>query len=186
MGTLIIFIAMILVAAVAASVLIQTTGSLQNKALQTGKTATREIGTSVQTVSLFGEDGSDQDIEYMYYTIKLVSGSEDMKFSDSLIIMSTDNSSSEFNYNSSVDCDQTDNFSTTSYGYGVKYSIQGNNYKSGYLSRGDVVKICFRSTRNLIEDDEIRIVFIPKNGVPHTINPITPELMVDKRIYIYP
>ena len=52
MGTLIIFIAMILVAAIAASFLISTTGSLKNKALSTGKATTQEVGTSLQAVEL--------------------------------------------------------------------------------------------------------------------------------------
>jgi len=77
MGTLIIFIAMILVAAVAASVLISTTGTLQNKALATGKATTYQVGTSLEALELYGEDAyTFNDLEYMYQTVRLSSGSE--------------------------------------------------------------------------------------------------------------
>ncbi len=189
MGTLIIFIAMILVAAVAASVLISTTGTLQNKALTTGKATTYQVGTSLEALELYGEDASsNNDLEEFFQTIRLASGSESLRFEDVLLTLSLSDQAVDIEYNASATCDPSAaTFPESGKGYGVSYQISATNgHQVGYLVSGDVAKICFTVPRSVNESETIKTMIVPRVGSPLTISADLPDLMVDKRISIYP
>jgi flagellin-like protein len=190
MGTLIIFIAMIIVAAIAASVLISTTTSLQNKALETGTATKDEVGTSLTVLQVFGEDGTNGVLENITVTTKLKAGSEPTRFGDLLVSLGLENVSEDYTYNdtaSSVDAFFNGSGALTNGDeFIVNYSIQGSNYQDGFLSTGDVAKIKFPAPREIGESESFNLDIVPKVGLKNSVETQTPTLILNEREPIFP
>jgi flagellin-like protein len=81
-GTLIVFIAMILVAAVAASVIIQTSEKLQQRAQTVGTETISEVSSGLMIEDIVGYTNEARTrIEYMVFGIRQRAGSEDIDLS---------------------------------------------------------------------------------------------------------
>jgi archaeal flagellin FlaB len=184
-GTLILFIAMILVAAIAAGVLIQTASSLQNKALLTGERSKSQVSTNIMPIILHAEDGTDVDgVDEFYLKVRLAPGSDSVNFDDLLLSFSLKDLSLDMTYNDSNNCSVL----STSNGlyFAIDYLIDGGNPTIGYLQSGDVVLLCFQSTRKINEDESLILRLIPKVGSPTVIESALPDIMTEQRIVIYP
>jgi flagellin FlaB len=134
-GTLIIFISMVLVAAVAAAVLIYTTGALQQKATKTSKEATQQISSNIivdrvlgnRTIS--GTTNIDNDIQSLAIRIKPDVGTTSIDLRQ-VIITVMDNGTRqdlkyEANYNATAVRDEDSSF----------------NASTPVLNSGDLVEI---------------------------------------------
>lgn len=84
-GTMITFIALILAATITAGVLLQTSGSIQGKALTTGEAARERISTNIQTVEISVQRDSNSEHRILYEIIELAPGSSPIKLDDMLI-----------------------------------------------------------------------------------------------------
>ena len=289
-GTLIIFIALLLVAAVAAGVLIQSAGSLQEKALSTGDQAKGQIATNVKVVEVSATDGQDTTLEEFEQIIKLSPGSGDIKLSQVLLTMNTYDATATLTYRGATgqnennmttgfytineevlpigisnasttnlaedydldgsldtvtlgddgylffdfsggntlnvtdfDCAGADASITGNYSisgsdeidniqaegtcgsastnatiititpkkngegfFTAEYLQRGTNPVAGNLQTGDIIKLYYESPRSVTEDEKIRTNLIPKLGTPTLTEYISPEVISDQRVYLYP
>ncbi len=89
-GTLIVFIAMVLVAAIAAGVLINTAGFLQSKSERTGTQSSAQVTDRVHVVSAYGNVSTNtttgaHEVDYINLTVMKGSGAGDINLSKATI-----------------------------------------------------------------------------------------------------
>jgi len=108
-GTLIVFIAMVLVAAIAAGVLINTAGLLQAQAQATGEETTAEVSDVIQVGEVIGEDAlSGGNISQLNASLRLASGADPIDLNKtSYTISSPSGSATVVNGNSTANDDVT-------------------------------------------------------------------------------
>ena len=178
-GTLIIFIAVILVAAIAAAVLLGTGGKLQQTALKTGEETRAAIATGAEIVTVSAQNGNNSNVENFTLMMRLNPGSDSMKLESTVIRLDTKNTTQELTYGASgCTGNQTH--------YCIDYVKEGPGYKDGYLTKGDFIKITLDSQRSIIESETIRLRFVPRTGQTTALQFVTPAVIKDVRIYLYP
>jgi len=182
-GTLIIFIAMILVAAVAAGVLIQTASSLQSKSLDVGRQSQEKITTDVEVVQVYANDTNDNminaTIDRVTMVIRLGSGSAPINLADLIIKMDTQAGSQTLEYSLAGPASQTV--------YTVTYISNGGVAAAdGYLSVGDLASIIFVTQNSVDEGETATLRLLTKNGAVKPVDLTTPSAMTKTTTYLYP
>lgn len=90
-GTLIIFIAMVLVAAVAAGVLINTAGLLESTASDTGADSQAQVSNQIDVITAVGEVNSTSgNVETLNFTVKKSAGAGNIDLADATIEYQSD------------------------------------------------------------------------------------------------
>lgn len=97
-GAMIVFIAMVLVAGIAASVLIQTASKLETQAMVTGQETTSEVATGLAVGDVEGFAVTGSDISRLAIQVRPRAGSTEIDLSELVIELSDSSKKLVLNY----------------------------------------------------------------------------------------
>lgn len=152
-GTLIIFIAMVLVAAVAAAVIIGTSGDLQQKAMNTGQEATAEVASNLRVLGIYGVRNTTADeVWQVKFQVALAAGSKDLPLDELVIRFSDGNNVRIYTLN------DTPTFSLL--------WVRGDGYDN-VIKHTDLVELTIDMQGDELEpNDRFELTFLPSIGAP--------------------
>ena len=177
-GMLIVFIAVIVVSAVAAAVLIGAGGSLEQRSLATMKGTEQEVASGLSVYSIIGSDGSiDGTLNNLEMLVRLRPGSDPISLNSTVITIDSRASFQTLRYLESIG---------GSGNYSVYYLRRGGSALSGYINTGDSAVINISLSTPIGPDEKLMIQIIPAQGGVRRIGFTTPNVLVDKRVFLFP
>jgi flagellin FlaB len=196
-GAMIVFIAMVLVAGIAASVLIQTSSKLETQAMITGEQTTSEVATGLEVADVEGFAADDADISRLAIQIRPRAGSSEIDLSETVIEISDTNkklvlnySADEFTLKASIDGNIfTDTFYTTmeanEFSIIVLEDADGSCTSTNpIINRGDKVILSVyvghaSGFNSISERTDVWGAVMPEEGAPGIISFRTPASYTD-------
>lgn len=174
-GTLIVFIAMVLVAALAAGVLIGTSGNLQQRASATGQEATAEVSSNLALNGAYGfrslAGGSlSENIDNVTFQLTLAAGAVPVDMSSVIVRYSDGNDVRDLVYDAA-----------TTYGdaltkFGLQIVRDADSSFTGAnptITSGDIVKLTVYDV-DLDNNVDIAVQIIPEHGATLRADFVTP------------
>ncbi len=170
-ATLMIFIAIVLVAAVASNVLIDTVNKLQQQSQKTGEQAILDVSTAFKIMDyscINYENFGSNDIEEINLKVGLYGGSSPQDLLQTLIQLQSDYKDASLT--AAYDIEKKADEEVFAWEPILKQ--ENNDYNSSYVQPGDMYKI----TINLIAEDELNQAVIGSLGPQDTLDVrITPK-----------
>ncbi len=195
-GAMIVFIAMVLVAGIAASVLIQTSTKLESQAMRSGQETIAEVSTGLAVFDIEGRTNSS-DLGMLAITVRARAGASDVDLNETTILITDGAIKSLLTYygwsdadlfNASVDADGqlfgTGNWSNLTNDYFGIIVLQDEDgsctQTNPVINKGDKVVLTLNCSSGKLFDGEIgeRVDIygqvIPEIGSPGIISFTTP------------
>lgn len=203
-GAMIVFIAMVLVAGIAASVLIQTANRLEIQAMQTGQETIGEVSTGLGVTAIAGHrtDDADDNLDYMTITIQPRSGSFSIDLEQTYIEVSDSNTKVILMYEDDEFHDSVDingdffqaafynDLNSIEFGIIVLEDADGSlSAATPVINKGDQVMLTvsldavFSGTTGLTERTEVWGLIQPEDGAPGVFSFTTPSSFASNLVF---
>jgi len=183
-GTLIIFIAMVLVAAIAAAVLINVSGILQQRAMTTGKESIQQVSSNIVVVSISGTTDSGRgNIENVSIAVSAAAGAGRIDMKYTVLQASNGVNQSYLNY------------SATTMGVGTYVATEIRDPSNLFtvdtpvIDGSSLIRLQFSAINQTLyfpPRQAYRFTLIPEHGASVQISGIIPESFSTTSIDIYP
>lgn len=198
-GSLIVFIAMIIVAGVAASVMIQTMNSLQQQALKTGQDVLRDISSGLKVTHVSGyNDGST--ITQLAILLTTTAGSDDIDLTYTYISLSNSAKQVMLNYTSDCFSNSVSNglfgtlnssdLTATTYGIMVIRDIDDScTSTKPTINSDDLIVLLVNTTKcfsGIETRTEVSGSVVPEQGINGVISFTTPSVYINTIVELQP
>lgn len=187
-GTMIVFIAAVIVAAIAAAVLVNTAGNLQRKAQETGDETTQEVSGNIFLRDTIGEDDDNDDkTDHVAFYVALAPGADPIDFNQTILRWQHEANHTSLSNEDTQSCTEANTPFDNNDGGGTnefcvelleQASEDGDRY---LLSPGDLVKVhVFLSDdqagneQDIDTRTEVSVRFMPDAGAPTEASFATP------------
>ena len=188
-GAMIVFIAMVLVAGIAASVLIQTSTKLEAQAMTTGTETTQEVSSGLAVTNVLGHKNTDLD--KIMIMVRTRAGSDEIDIAKTYIEITDTNTKCILEYDSSSHVDNLgvdDMFSASvfpgsAYQFGMLVVEDADSSISDttpVMNSGDKAYLCFDTDSGTVFNAEIGErtdmwgMVVPEQGSQGVISLSTP------------
>ena len=199
-GAMIVFIAMVLVAGIAASVLIQTSTKLESQAMRTGQETTEEVSTGIAVFDIMGYAPNSGNLDNMTITVRPRAGSADIDLAEVFLELSNTDYKVIMNYDTAGSNNWNDSGTGVDDVFGVAcFPVAANRFgilvledadgscteTNPVINRGDKVLLCvdttqsFSATGGIDERTDIWGMVCPEQGSPGIIAFTTPASYFD-------
>ena len=201
-GAMIVFIAMVLVAGIAASVLIQTSTRLEAQAMASGQETIEEVASGIAIFDIAGSIVTPgEDIRYLAITVRARAGSPNIDLNHTAILISdeTDKCLLRYDYADAghfeddvtgdlFGTDTWDDLTDEEFGILVIEDADGSfvSKNEAVMNRGDKALLCINCTgcfNNISERTDMWGMVVPEIGAPGMISFRTPSSYTGKNVF---
>jgi flagellin-like protein len=168
-GTLIVFIALVLVAAVAAGVLINTAGELQSRASDTGDDAQAQVSNQIDVVSATGDTGGSGGVDTLTLVVKKSPGSDPIDLTEATVQYTSAAESTTLTFDNSTG---SSSFTTNAVGGGPTEVLDDNG------ERVEIeVDVTAVEGSSLSEGADVELQIVDQSGATTTYGVNVPDVL---------